>query len=359
MLLILLLILLFIITIVSLSYNEIEDEIDTEILSYMKSYCPVSSSFDTEFDSIHGYPIDIFDKNTYASIMSNTNNALLLEEYFFNCTSVERYDRKHKCSTLTRCPVTKNNIIAATRRQKSWDISHTFCKIREKFKEPQEVINFIVLGGSVTSGSGTWGCCCVKAIDNKCYEYGNYALVNDVEKSQMYCGAPDHERIGDVAKVCSWPRYVFNWLSKKSIATINFIDLAEGGATSAYKSERIIDQLKKKGINQLTENDIIIIDHSVNDASQYNIVRAGSKYSHDKWVSGLEKLVRRLYFFSKDESWPSVVIFEQYPWSSSRETDADSIFNSTKSAYSDVILKLLPHITYHYGATKILFGTKQ
>ena len=109
----LLLILVFVhlkITILSLSYEEIEDEIDTEILSYMKSYCPVSSSFDTEFDSIHGYPIDIFDNKTYMTINNNTNNELLLEEYFFNCTSVERYDRKHKCSILTKCPVTKYNI---------------------------------------------------------------------------------------------------------------------------------------------------------------------------------------------------------------------------------------------------------
>jgi len=140
------------------SYDEIENDIDTEILSYMKSYCPVSSNFDTEMDSIHGYPMDVFDNRTYMSIVNNTkSNVLLLEEYFFNCTSVERYDRMHRCSTLTRCPVTKDNILAATKRQRAWPISHSFCSLREKLKEPRQIINLIILGGSVTAGSGSWG----------------------------------------------------------------------------------------------------------------------------------------------------------------------------------------------------------
>lgn len=268
-------------TILSLSYDEIEKDIDNEILSYMKSYCPVSSSFDTEFDSIYGYPMDIFDNLTYQSIITNTNNDLLLEEYFFNCTAIERYSKVHKCSTLTRCPVLKENIITATQRQKQWKISHSLCKIREKLKDPHEIVNLIILGGSVTAGSGSWGCCCIDTIDSKCFTYSNYG--NNFEAS-YYCSTPDHNQLGNVAKICSWPYYFYKWLSRKSMAKINIVDLSEGGATSTYKAEKIIDELKLKSIEQLTENDIVIIDHSVNDANSFNIQNNGKKFAHDKWV---------------------------------------------------------------------------
>lgn len=318
---------------------DIETRIDNEILSNMKYLCPVSSSFDTEFDSIHGYPIDIFDMKLHHSII-NSNNQLIKDEYFFNCSGYEKNSTIHHCSTLTTCPITKQNIIDATSRQRSWETFHSFCSIRETFREPSAVINLIILGGSVTGSSGTFGCCCVKSIDEKCFDYGKYAQSFSFREQASYCGSSAHEQYGDMAKECSWSSFFYKWLNHKSkMAKINFINLAESGATSQYKAERVIDQLKKNGISQLTGNDIILIDHSVNDANSYNIHNNGNKFTHDQWIIGIETLIRRLLYFSKSEDWPSIVILEQFPFNSER-TPQDSNYNSNAPSYSDAYTRV-------------------
>lgn len=306
------------------------------------SYCPVSSSFNTEFDSKFGYPMDIFDKKAYEKLISDRNDKTL-NEYVFNCSSIERNSIVHKCSTLTKCPIRENDVMNAIERTKSWNNFHNLCSIREKLHEPTEKINLIILGGSLTLGSGTWGCCCVKSIDKKCYDYGKYSKSFFFKDSAAYCGSESHELYGDVAKECSWPVYLYKWFKGKTLdASINLINLAESGSTSMYKSERVIDQLKRKNISHLTESDIIFIDHSVNDANSYNIKLNGNNFSYDQWVNGLESLIRRLYFHSKQESFPTIIILEQFPYNSMRTPEYNNYDTSSPSysnAYSYVARK--------------------
>ena len=306
-------------------------------LYYGYNECPVSSGFNTELDSKYGYPIDIFDKKLYEQLISNNNSNKIINEYIYNCSSIEKENSIiHKCSTLTKCPITENDVMNSIERSKSWKSYHKLCLIREKLIEPNDKINLIILGGSLTVGSGTWGCCCSKSIDKKCFDYGKYSKSYFYKDSAAYCGSDSHELYGDVAKECSWPIYLYKWFISKSLGAINLINLAESGSTSMYKSERVIDQLKRKNITMLTESDIILIDHSVNDANSYNINNSGNKFSYDQWVNGLESLIRRLYFHSKQESFPTIIILEQYPYNSMRTPDYNKYdSNKNQPSYSN------------------------
>lgn len=125
--------------------------------------CPVSSQLNPNINGILSYPIDLFDVKTYQIIMNHKNSIELNQ--LFNCTSSEDFSHeKNKiyqvfrfCSIKTTCPVHMSNVIDAMSRTQTWLYQHSLCQIHKNFHNPLSKSRVIILGGSVTVGSGMMG----------------------------------------------------------------------------------------------------------------------------------------------------------------------------------------------------------
>jgi len=117
-------------------------------------YCPASSIIDTAMDGTFAYPMDIFDHMQ----LKNLQDAKYHDQ-IYNCSSsdMDRPSVIHKCSSLSQCPLTEQHITVAKSRMLSWNVSHSFCEIRKKMRNPEEYVRVVILGGSVTHGSATKG----------------------------------------------------------------------------------------------------------------------------------------------------------------------------------------------------------
>lgn len=87
--------------------------------------------------------------------------------------------------------------------------------------------------------------------------------------------------------------------------------------------ENIGVQLRRHGIEKLTDSDIILIDHSVNDGMAYS-----SQIRNDELSRGLESFIRRIlhhtdrnlsYIDSLSHShnrgsWPTIILLEMWPY---------------------------------------------
>lgn len=274
---------------------------DSRLLNALRtnrdSNCPTSSLINTKFDQILDYPMDIFDKNQYESAGNYSN----MDSALYNCTSSERDNNPwHKCSTQTTCPVSSQNVDVFVNKSISlWQGLHSLCNLQKVLLNPEEIINIVVLGGSVTAGSASFGCCCNKELDSKC--------IPPADSKQKWCGRDD------ISYLCRWHDFLLRWMDALGEARIQRVDAFEGGATSPYMAEKLGPILHSYDIKQLTSKDIVFIDHSVNDGMSFS-----SKIRHNTLDQGLESLILRILHLSEPGSWPTIILLEQWPYVSAR-----------------------------------------
>ena len=108
----------------------------------------------------------------------------------------------------------------------------------------------------------------------------------------------------------------------KTNGHINVINLAIGGATSSYMSNEILMLLNDSNITKLTSNDIILIDHSVNDGMTYS-----NKVGIIELFTGLSNLIYRLLYISQLNNYPTIILLEQWPFRSGYSTDSNRPYN--------------------------------
>ena len=280
-------------------------------------YCPASSLIDTGISGLHGYPMDIFDPDADYNRSRLHERAMLrrrlkivdepddqesltiLLKNTYNCTSKENPRTFHKCSTLTKCPLSKNAVLASTNASKKWQIQHSFCSLRDTMTNYEKEIRIFTFGGSVTSGGSTYGCCCDRNLDNKC----SFHWVNNIHHSCSDLNS-NHD--------CRWSNSFFYWLKSISHAKVTLYNFAVNGATSLYMVELISNQMAEYNIKEFHTNDIIFIDHSVNDATALAITESTLNNLH----YGLELLIKKILTFSTINSWPTIILMEIWPFSS-------------------------------------------
>lgn len=253
-------------------------------------YCPVSSRIKTNEDGFHSYPVDIYDPQTYYKLLASGKSKTI-----YLCDS--RYSKEpFHCSTSTRCPVSAENIeeMISDNKINTWEYKHSFCTFSKIFKNQNAKSNILVLGGSVTAGTSAKGCCCNEKLDPKCSKFAN-KLEN--------CEAA-------VASDCSWPAYLHRWMKQVALGDVNVINMARGGFTSPYMAENFISQYNELGLSALTSNDIVILDHSVNDGE----CLTSTDERHTQLLEGLDTLVRLIYSTSKPNSWPTIILLETWPY---------------------------------------------
>lgn len=196
--------------------------------------CPVSSLINTELEGIYSYPIDLFDSETYSNF-GNSSYSTSYADQVYNCTSSEASYHKadwkmRPCSTLTRCPLMKQNILDSSAFSRKFiEPKHSFCKMRQTLHYPSETINVLVLGGSITHGSNTVGCCCNadEHMDSKCASFDDHS--SWCLSRARIIGAINEE----AAPNCKWSSYLKLFFRSYSEAQVNLINLAHGGWSSS------------------------------------------------------------------------------------------------------------------------------
>lgn len=286
-------------------YYTVKSLIFNDFNNNSKNLCPASNIIDTKNDGIYSYPIDVFDLTTYNQLKiqyeikpdDSDLDKIYHHEEVFKCTSSEisNYVINHTCSTLTTCPIISEYIDIAVNKTSSWKYKHSLCQIRNALHDPDSIINIIVVGGSVSYGSASTGCCCDPILDTKC-------------KTIQSPRTPERCGDGDITELCRWSHYFYKWLSMKSLGKVIEINLSEGGYNSQLEAEDILTHLDSAGIARLTSTDIVFLDYSVNDGIAFY-----QDISKQKTLEkSLMKLIGRLIEKSTPGSWPSIILLEQW-----------------------------------------------
>lgn len=327
------------------TYNKSEEIVGTSIVLQRQKYrdekittfdflkdineslnCPVSSLLHTSIDGIHTYPIDIFDKPLHSNFIKLAKHNKSLTELIYKCSSTEGFQDHpivHSCPEFKiRCPVFDKYVDIAMNKTKQWPSLHNLCSVYESFSDPSTTINVIIIGGSTTMGSFSQGCCCSQQLNSNCNISSNFI-----------------DEICYNNRICTWSRYLYKFLKSSSLGKVNYVNLAQGGYTSVYMAENILMDLKLKGIQELTSNDIVFIDHSVNDGMIFT-----SKSKHADLIIGLENLIYRLFHYSKRNNWPSIILLEQWPfvnqYVSLESSPMSQPFMNRDTDYDDAYIKV-------------------
>lgn len=262
------------------------------------SPCAASESLHTEETGIMSYAVDIFGGEKLQA-----DEKLLT----FNCTTAESPIQFHQCSLGGAfCPVAKENIQDAVSAIE-WKISSQVCRSIRAVESSEEKVTIYVLGGSVSMGRFSQGCCC--NLDSNCPKYTQYADELDPELDNCLANDFEERSVGG----CGWVKLFKLWIERK-YSNVEVKSLARGGTTSVsmFLSE-------DSGVfgAPLGPNDIILIDYSVNDLSQYGGLIAPDDLGYkgvdvDLIAFGLQGLVR--HFLDREQGLrPAVVIVESWP----------------------------------------------
>lgn len=235
------------------------------------------------------YPVDIFDSS---AINSKT----------YNCSSSEDPTTFHQCSAGGDiCPVQVENIMDALSPIK-WKVHSGICRFRSQVRkaDPRSMPTIHILGGSVTAGRYTAGCCC--DLDTKCPAGPNVtpaslqALATDQVAACSHYTPVDYSNGGG----CGWVHYFSHWVSK-SMPGVRVKLLAMGGTTS--QSSFLSRPSSLFSANIVQPYDLILFDYSVNDQTQDG--------KNVRTITGaVEGFVR--YFMAKGFM-PGMVLIESWP----------------------------------------------
>ena len=207
--------------------------------SQMKETMDTSTKRSEKSAVLHNYPLDIFSRSQLArAIVHNRSSPSIMWCRASDSTESSprphlltnrAANRLHTCSPLTYCPILPSNVITA---QKSitavppWKVYSSFCSFKQRLDSSQPV-NIIILGGSVTLGVGSTGCCCSRSHDKRCpYLSGRHPECEYVKRtSRTSYPIPVY--------YCTWHGYLSRYLQGKFPATnIQLINLAKGGVSS-------------------------------------------------------------------------------------------------------------------------------
>jgi hypothetical protein len=192
------------------------------------------------------------------------------------------------------CPLTHENIRAALRPM-NW--THDFKRVcgllDPSLGKNITEINLYFMGGSMTFGQSTDGCCCDTSMDTNCPANTSAECL----KIFSYENGDTHP------SYCSWGRYFGRWFqSAFPHLKINVMSLAARGQGSLVASESLLTFHPPNTAKSFTSTDIILLDYSVNDCSGGYGPQAGSD---------AESLIRRFYHYRSQK--PILILLETYP----------------------------------------------
>ena len=200
------------------------------------------------------------------------------EQQVFPCSAIDSVrcnrDNCHVCPNNTNfCPLAKENILLATSRSNSIARS-SLCMLKDKLMKKGETVNVYVTGGSVTIGLMANGCC-----------------------ADPECNPKNH-----TAVPCKWSLRFVDWMNAAFPAEVKLHNFAGHGLTSQIFADELSTAIARSGIRPFSENDLLMLDHSVNDF-----------HSGDAAEYGLELLIRTIYQHSVPRSLPTIVILDAEP----------------------------------------------
>lgn len=249
-------------------------------LFYCSKLCP--ASFANENMQLNGYPSKFF-QNSVTDISQG-----------LNCTDFPFYDRD-KRDLIVNYPINYNSVTTCYRNLCPVDKSHvesfmgitqweektspSLCNLK-KNTDLQNRINLIIMGGSMTWGSSAEdGCFCINATESSCPSIHTY-----IKKESF----------------CAWQGFFGRWLPNHINKSVDVINLANSGINTKHMLQIFPENM---GGRTISKNDVILIDHSVNDDEHY---LPGILETH------LEKLIRKIVHFSQD-GFPNIIILETKP----------------------------------------------
>jgi hypothetical protein len=247
-------------------------------------------------------------------------------EEFYKCSVLTVYGKPDvigACMPRRHCLVTREMLMAAAEPQK-WEPSmNAICSLEEQIHRnadnkhsPRYSLNLIIIGGSMTRGSETYGkCVCTQSEDSRC------AKINRSRFPETFC---------------SWVAHFVNWIAAEfPMIQFNVSDLSRGGMNSGSVAGIVDPSLREL---TLSDNDIIIIDESVNDALRGPIPGV---------QKAVESMIRRLFISAKG-SYPTMIMVEQFPHRGQREADNTTEFVNRvlPGDYAIVYRNLSEH--YHF-----------
>lgn len=241
-------------------------------------FCAVSSLLgDIEENPRFSYPSDLFCAPKQVTCQQQAfrmMNASSMTSPYLPCTSVEEYRKPSLCNHVCigkklpelspMCPVHSPNLVQLVHNKSfpGWNISSSICRLRESLLHisnssgsglSDDVVNVIILGGSVTLGHRTEGC-----MHNTTSQWGVFP--------------------------CAWGSLLQEW-AEKTDTPIKVWNLAQAGFSSGLMADYFSFYLLEKNIT-LKATDLIFLDHSANDAIQLG----GNIYDNSLQV-GVERLL--------------------------------------------------------------------
>jgi len=250
--------------------------------------CPVTSQ--TNFsDTNFLYPVDIYDcGSNHEAPDFDTLKCFSIDEYRIDSTSARKSIYSHNCSVIykVQCPIDRQLLVEATKRTKEISPFSPICHLKRHLNDPTEVINVYFIGGSVTAGAYSHGCCsteeCACAKEHHCYR-------------------------------CTLATYLSRYLNNNYRATVNLFNLGgwRGNPGSFSAEFKRLMTLTNPNFENFTSNDIVFLDYSANEANK------GHKFRDKKTVReyefGAEALIRRVFMNSLPRSFPTVIYLANTP----------------------------------------------
>jgi hypothetical protein len=248
------------------------------------------------------------------------------KEDFYNCTTRPKYNTPAPgyCMVNRTCPVSRTEVASALDIQ-TWD-SHmnAICLLADEISKVKQnsgkygsnhSINLIVIGGSMTQGAGTESeCVCIHSEDSRC---------------------PLEDRSKVSFTFCSWSKQFTNWIvSEFPMIQFNVSILVMSGLTSAIVPDFIDSHFRQLSFS---DNDIILIDESVDDAAMH----------FNDLKQDVESMIRRIYGATRG-AFPTVIMIEQYPHRSYSDGEHH------RSSYENRVLPgdyatIYRNLSEHYG----------
>ena len=268
-----------------------------------KSYskCLVSSTSDTRNSGYFSYPLDLFasgeihldNSEKYLVSLQLLNSLFLMVPYIFTSLNCSTLKRNHICSLdqAPPCPIDKEFVALATAATTNWMKDAYLCDFKkglENSGNPEDQMNILVMGGSVTQGAWARGCIC-KSSDS--------CIISEDLRQCLESSDENH--------CCSWPRQLHRWIQSKTRAKVNFISYAIGGSTSSTALRLYVDKLPK-----LSLLDLVFLDYSVNDACE--MWGGNDAMTFNEVEHGMEWLIRQLLLIYR-HSRPKLVLLNSMP----------------------------------------------
>ena len=246
--------------------------------------CLASAHIDTSRTGMMSYASDIF--------------AMKGDEFgpTYNCSSSEVPILYHRCTEGGRlCPVASENIAQSLRPNK-WKIDPAICQF-VKHASSNTPPTVYILGGSVTDGRHTAGCCC--DLDSQCPKDPDVRPANLVQDPNNAPKCESYFPQNYVAGGCGWVHYFARYMNH-AFPNVKVRQMAIGGTTSVTVFLGGRNELLNL---PLQPHDLVIYDYSVNDHTQH---------ARDLDLMGfsLEGMVRR---FWQVGAIPAIILIESWP----------------------------------------------